>query len=101
MSPMTAMGKRCCQVCDEVGFSFLTDGVDQLIADLPDTAGLGFDFLTCETRVDQASTREVLRVVHVDHLRQWTRFGTDAAGVGEQFGIPLGCDDGVVGSRPR
>ena len=41
----------------------------------------------------------MLRIVHLDHHRQRRLVGPDAAGVGEELGLPLCLDHGLVCRR--
>ena len=55
--------------------------------------------LAGEAGVDELAPQQMCGIVHVDHHRQARLIGTDAAGVGEQLGIALGVDHGLIGRR--
>ena len=89
-------GQRSRQIADEVGLALLTDVVDEGVTQPTDGRHLVHDALASEAGVDELAPHQVCRIVHVDHVGHARLVGADAAGVGEQFGVALGVEHGLV-----
>ena len=87
------------EVPDEVALAALAHRVDQRVAQRADRGFLIFHPLAGEAGVDELAPQQMLRVVHLDHHLDAGLVGSDAAGVGEQLGIALGLDDGLIRRR--
>ena len=89
------------EVPDEIALAAFAHRVDQRVAQRNNLGLKVFHALAGEPVVDELAAQQMLRVVHLDHHLDAGLVRSDAAGVGEQLGVALGLDDGLIRRRGR
>ena len=99
MSPMTAIGSGAAMSLTKSHSPCSHTASMSVSHSAPMDRSWTFNALAREAGVDELAAQQMCRIVHVDHHRQARLIGADAACVGEQLGIALRVDHGLVRRR--